>query len=649
MLMFRKILSSAAVMLIAFCMNANAQLLQVYDGHNARQQRAMSKIQLNGDEFWWDYFGGDFNNLGRMGMGDKTVIPQEYDAALCITAGSPIGKGKTIKGIALAFPNSKNVNNLKIWISNELPVTAEESSVTWQDVKKEDITGFENANDGVNEIRFNTPYEIDPSKDTWIGYSFTITANEGKEDEYPIYMTGQDAPTHPKGLFVRINGKDSKWEDYEPVRFGDLGIRVLMSGEFDSNSADISNYFAKQSVVKNGKVMLPLNIQNAGKNEIETVTLSVDINGEKQEVTYSPEYSIKGIGTKHDFQIEVTAPETLGLLPVAITVTKVNGQDNASTNNVSNGKLIVVSEKVKHTVVVEEFTGMWCGWCPRGYVALEELRKAYGEDIILVAAHINDELDSKQYYGAILEGQGAPSAHIDRRHFAVDPYYGISMYAQVPMAIKYEIDMFAQIAPEATVKADVTLDENNLKINSEVKFLYSGEADYALGYVLTEDGMTNDEWLQANYFSGMMDFANDELLAPWVDMPGKVKGLVYNDIALATDGIGYGIEGSIPSTVEEGKAITHEKTFDLSAIEIMQNKNNINALVFLFDRETGYIVNSTCVRLPHELGIEGVESDDETSVEIARYTIDGRLINSPERGINIVKYSDGSTKKIVVF
>ena len=34
--------------------------------------------------------------------------------------------------------------------------------------------------------------------------------------------------------------------------------------------------------------------------------------------------------------------------------------------------------------------------------------------------------------------------------------------------------------------------------------------------------------------------------------------------------------------------------------------------------------------------------------EVARYTIDGRLINQPQQGLNIVKYSDGTVKKVVV-
>ena len=44
--------------------------------------------------------------------------------------------------------------------------------------------------------------------------------------------------------------------------------------------------------------------------------------------------------------------------------------------------------------------------------------------------------------------------------------------------------------------------------------------------------------------------------------------------------------------------------------------------------------------------IEEVEEVEE--VEVARYDINGRLLSSPIKGVNIVKMSDGSVKKVVV-
>ncbi len=46
-------------------------------------------------------------------------------------------------------------------------------------------------------------------------------------------------------------------------------------------------------------------------------------------------------------------------------------------------------------------------------------------------------------------------------------------------------------------------------------------------------------------------------------------------------------------------------------------------------------------------GIEGVKTDLE-STEDSRYTIDGKKLSEPQHGLNIIKMSDGTTKKVVV-
>ena len=46
-------------------------------------------------------------------------------------------------------------------------------------------------------------------------------------------------------------------------------------------------------------------------------------------------------------------------------------------------------------------------------------------------------------------------------------------------------------------------------------------------------------------------------------------------------------------------------------------------------------------------GVESVKADNN-AVEVARYDIHGRLLSEPTKGINIIKYSDGSTRKEIV-
>ena len=48
-----------------------------------------------------------------------------------------------------------------------------------------------------------------------------------------------------------------------------------------------------------------------------------------------------------------------------------------------------------------------------------------------------------------------------------------------------------------------------------------------------------------------------------------------------------------------------------------------------------------------ETGVEGVTVDGDAT-EVARYNLNGARLTAPQRGINVVRMSDGSTKKVLV-
>ena len=57
--------------------------------------------------------------------------------------------------------------------------------------------------------------------------------------------------------------------------------------------------------------------------------------------------------------------------------------------------------------------------------------------------------------------------------------------------------------------------------------------------------------------------------------------------------------------------------------------------------------SATCKVIVGVGGVEGIEADNNT-IEIARYDIHGRLLSEPTKGINIIKMSDGSTRKEII-
>lgn len=92
------------------------------------------------------------------------------------------------------------------------------------------------------------------------------------------------------------------------------------------------------------------------------------------------------------------------------------------------------------------------------------------------------------------------------------------------------------------------------------------------------------------------------------------------------------------------------------------NADNMNVIVFIsrpikYDTSTGsfttkqtdaWVNNAEKVHLGNASGINGVTNDAKEAKIVARYTIDGRKIDAPVRGLNIVKLANGKAKKVIV-
>ena len=100
-----------------------------------------------------------------------------------------------------------------------------------------------------------------------------------------------------------------------------------------------------------------------------------------------------------------------------------------------------------------------------------------------------------------------------------------------------------------------------------------------------------------------------------------VKSVADNNVATAT--------------VKDGKLVVTGVKAGNTTVELNFCSNGIS---------TTATVN---VKVTQATGITGTQTSADIR-EIARYTIDGKRINQPQRGVNIVKYSDGTVKKVIV-
>lgn len=171
--------------------------------------------------------------------------------------------------------------------------------------------------------------------------------------------------------------------------------------------------------------------------------------------------------------------------------------------------------------------------------------------------------------------------------------------------------------------------------------------DYGIAYVLIADGLTGtgSSWAQANYMSG--DYS-DPTMSFWADSPSKVTGLAFNHVAVGAWDIADGVNGSVNSTITAGEVQNYNFKADITSKSVIQDKSKLSVVALLIDRSSGSIVNATQVAIQdyNPSAIHTVNTSHAS--ENARYTIDGRQISAPQRGLNIVRMNDGSIRKVVV-
>ena len=141
-------------------------------------------------------------------------------------------------------------------------------------------------------------------------------------------------------------------------------------------------------------------------------------------------------------------------------------------------------------VIVEDYTGTWCGYCPPVAHAIYELKEVY-DNIISVGIHNNDELtiDQESDLRSELGISGFPSARLNRTISWFAPY----QISEVNSLLSEENNVAISIK-SALENIDL---EVNLRIVSNVELV-----NHKLVIYLVESNLIYD---QSNYFNYVED------------------------------------------------------------------------------------------------------------------------------------------------
>lgn len=538
-----------------------------------------------------------------------------------------LGEGETANGVF--------VENLKIadgQITEATSLVSSDESVT-------SAAGAKNTGEW-HEVMFDQKVELNSSfEGLFVGYNY-----KQKSNNYPIGVSSKvEGPFY---IYANIPAsKGGNGEDWYQINSGGYGlsIQLIVEGDFASNAVRPLD-FGEFTVVKGKSKNVAVSLWNIG-SKLTSIDYTIALDGKagaEQHLDFGKDF---GLGGTHSVEIPFAAASELGASTVTLTITKVNGEENACVKNSATGTLYTVEREFVKRSVAEQFTGTGCGNCPSGHVAMHNMHNLYGDQFIGIALHQFNPSDPMYNASYDLGFTGAPQCMVNRSSGVLAPY------EQMPEVLKASLDEIA--LTDVTVTGTFAEEDTKVNATASVESLVAG--DYDIAFMLTADGLTGTtkSWKQSNYFCKGGGRYNSQ-----ASMPDDLKFLwdmgssyveTYNDVLIASSYVSSNNKATLPTLVANG-TVSSEYTMKMPtkvALKKALKLDQIYVVALLLDKKTGAIVNAGRARVTGSTGIENVNNSSEATV-VARYNVNGVQIAAPVKGINIVKMSDGTTRKVLV-
>lgn len=612
--------------------------------------------------FTYDYEGATLSAFGV-----QKNVP--YDVAMLLKDPSLVGFDIIGVSVDIAKFQDCTVDPIgAAWLTKELKVVNEYNLPDLQQVNGEIKNyGTEDSPELRLDLTFPEPYTL-TEEGVYVGYSVTVTNCKytgGYTSKFPIVtVTDIDKPqsfmihTQKSSPSSVIPATYPEWTDLSTTRHEALAMRVILRGKTLADAAILEPqqtlYVAAGT---SGKSYVALN--NQGTTPINSIdySYSYEVNGQTQ--TFSKSLTLETpvtgqIGAYTTLDLDFEAPEVTGNYDVTLWVDKVNGVQNGSTETAVLNMEVLPFLPVNNPLI-EDYTGLWCGYCPIVYVTLKQMVDKYGHDVLAMSYHTQDAMQGVPTDDFPSSSYGAPKVYIGDRSTPVDnnniEYIWLRERRKLA-PVDINVNLFWVDASHKALRAEAAL-----------KFLNDeSNADYMITYALVEDDMSDPSWRQDNQYT------NSDYTGPYWDLfvkkPMKVSNLVFDDVVVNFPNT-TGIQNSLPVNIVGQQEYKHYSNpiylkdavcvFNTEAGKsLIKNANKLRIVALVIDGKTGNVVNSASTPyseyatvMDFPTGVDMAEGEAAAVVSTDYFTFDGvRLAAAPANGACIVvdHLSDGTVR-----
>lgn len=591
----------------------------------SQQSQAVKKVaKVANNQRWLGYYNSDSWAGEGQGMGVPSY-PGDNQVAIYLTQDilkSYVG----MKIVGMRFAVCEEIGSTTAYLKKI------EDGAPGADLRKQEMS---TSVVGWNEVMFSEPVEITGNEEFAAGYTYTQIGDQYNGKAFPFSAVAEGI----ENQFLFIYCLDPKTGDTGWKKFSmggkNMSIQVLVEGEFPEYSATPEDFgMVTGSINTDAKITVPFVNNSAYAVTDLDYVVSVDgVAGSEEHATFSPAV---GVSAKGSFKVSVPCGSVDAKKSIKVEITKVNGHDNESKDKVAEGYVAVSSTQFTRNMVIEEFTTEKCPNCPRVAGFLHEYLE--GADLSRVAAvchhsayytdWLTQPCDEELTFLFNDAGMTFAPAVMFNREPDFDSYYSKGNKDNV--TIPGSADEFGTIVEYyltqtlANAKLDMQVVPNADK--SKVTLVIKGEANNLYD---------TDNALLTVYVT------EDNVKAK---AQGGAQGTYYHQHVIRAYNSTWG-----DKVTWDGTSFTATYDYDLDSswkqddikFVAFLNKHNAN------DPLDNRIENSINVSLSATNGVEGVSTNND-AVEVARYNAAGQRIYGQQKGLNIVKLSDGRTLKVIV-
>lgn len=357
-----------------------------------------------------------------------------------------------------------------------------------------------------------------------------------------------------------------------------IKLKSLAANEVQFVSAKLNRYG-----LLNSNNTLTYTVKNTGSTPVTNLTINWN-DGTDHSVTVNRNIAVGATNTvNHPNPVSYATVVEKNL---ALSITAVNGSpDPVPANNTGAAKFNTVSQASPKKVFFEEGTGTWCGWCPRGALAMDYMQTTYPNEFIGVAVHNQDPMMLADYDNGA-DFSGFPGMNVDRVVKGAD-------VSQATMVSNLNSRKVLTVPVSLAASGDVS--GNQITINADATFRTNfANSNYRLAVVISEDDVTGTAtaYRQTNYYAG----GANGVMGGYETLPNPVPAnqMVYDHVGRALLGGYTGQPDSVPTAITDGQTTSYTFNYTVPATSTVAD---MHAVILLIDQDNGEVVNSKSVEL----------------------------------------------------